>query len=64
MKKELKVQGMMCSGCTARVTRALTGAGATDVQVTLPDSATFEDNGLDISVFVSAVEDIGYDVQG
>ena len=62
MKNTLTVKGMMCMGCVKRVIKALETAGAQDIDVRLPDVAQFEDGGKDLSVFINAIEDVGYDV--
>ena len=65
MKKELKVEGMMCQNCVKHVTKALEGVpGATDVSVSLENktaAVTVPDTTSD-DVLKAAVEEAGYEV--
>lgn len=59
----LKVDGMSCQHCAARVQKALAAAGAKNVQVDVAKGeAVFEAEG-DRQTFIDAVEDAGYDAQ-
>ena len=65
MKKQLKVEGMMCQNCVKHVTKALEGVpGATDVQVSLENKSatvTVPEMTSD-DVLKAAVEEAGYEV--
>ena len=65
MKKELKVEGMMCQNCVKHVTKALEGVpGATQVSVSLENktaAVTVPDTTSD-DVLKAAVEEAGYQV--
>ena len=65
MKKQLKVEGMMCQNCVKHVTKALEGVpGATDVQVSLEEkqaTVTVPEMTSD-DVLKAAVEEAGYEV--
>ncbi len=65
MKKELKVEGMMCQNCVKHVTRALEGVpGATEVSVSLENKSaalTVPDTTGD-DVLKAAIEEAGYEV--
>ncbi len=65
MKKELKVEGMMCQNCVKHVTKALEGVpGATQVSVSLENktaAVTVPDTTSD-DVLKAAVEEAGYEV--
>ncbi|MDO4404728.1 MAG: heavy metal translocating P-type ATPase [Atopobiaceae bacterium] len=65
-EKKLKVEGMMCEHCVARVTQALEGVkGVKNVRVSLDDESAVVDAGLLVSdkALVAAVEDAGYKAQ-
>ncbi len=63
----LKIDGMSCTGCVGSVTRALKQLdGVADVNVTLqPPQATvtFDQQHVEISSLIAAVEDAGYEVK-
>lgn len=65
MKKQLKVEGMMCQNCVKHVTKALEGVpGAADVQVSLENKSatvTVPEMTSD-DVLKAAVEEAGYEV--
>ena len=65
MKKELKVEGMMCQNCVKHVTKALEGVpGAADVSVSLENktAAVTVPNTTGDDVLKAAVEEAGYEV--
>ncbi|MBR3234768.1 MAG: cation transporter [Atopobiaceae bacterium] len=65
-EKKLRVEGMMCEHCVARVTQALEGVkGVKNVRVSLDDESAVVDAGLLVSdkALVAAVEDAGYKAQ-
>lgn len=67
MKKTVRIEGMSCGHCTARVTKALEGlTGVTSVNVDLSQNiATFEaDPSVTDAVIIEAIDDAGYDVLG
>lgn len=67
MKKTIRIEGMSCAHCTARVTKALEGlAGVTAVNVDLSQNiATVEaDPSVTDAVIIEAIDDAGYDVLG
>ena len=61
-KVELRVEGMSCEHCVARVKKALEGAeGVRVAHVTLePGRAVVEGEGLDPETLSAVVEDTGY----
>ena len=65
MKKQLKVEGMMCKNCVKHVTKALEGVpGAADVAVSLEEkqaTVTVPEMTSD-DVLKAAVEEAGYEV--
>ena len=65
MKKQLKVEGMMCQNCVKHVTKALEGVpGAADVAVSLEEkqaTVTVPEMTSD-DVLKAAVEEAGYEV--
>lgn len=67
MKKTIRIEGMSCAHCTARVTKALEGlTGITSVNVDLSQNiATVEaDPSVTDAVIIEAIDDAGYDVLG
>ncbi len=65
MKKTIRIEGMSCGHCTARVQKALEGmAGVTSVEVDLSANiATIEaDDTVTDDALKSAIDDAGYDV--
>ena len=67
MKRELKIEGMMCPNCVKHVTRALEGvAGVTGVEVSLEDKRAVVTAGSEVAdeTLKAAVTDAGYEVTG
>ena len=67
MKRELKIEGMMCPNCVKHVTRALEGvAGVTGVEVSLEDKRAVVTAGSEVTdeALKAAVTDAGYEVTG
>lgn len=67
MKKTIRIEGMSCGHCTARVTKALEAlAGVSAVQVDLnTNTATIEaDASVTDALLTEAIDDAGYDVLG
>ncbi|MDD4842944.1 MAG: heavy metal translocating P-type ATPase [Anaerotignum sp.] len=64
MKKVLKIEGMTCGHCTARVEKALNGIDGVTAQVSLEDkSATVNlSKDIDDETLISTVTDAGYEV--
>jgi len=63
MQMILKVEGMSCQHCAARVQKALEAAGAKEVKVDVAKGeAAFEAEG-DRQDYIDAVEDAGYDAE-
>ncbi len=65
MKKELKIEGMMCQNCVKHVTKALSELdGVTDVQVSLDDKNAIAvmTQVIEDSVLSAAIENAGYEV--
>ena len=66
MKKTMKVNGMSCGHCQARVEKALNALDGVTAQVSLEDKAaylTLEKPVAD-EVLIKAVTDAGYEVTG
>lgn len=65
MKYVLKIDGMMCGHCTARVQKTLEAiSGVISVTVSLEDkSATVVGSGIDGDVLAAAVNEQGYEVK-
>lgn len=62
MKKIIKIEGMHCSHCSGRVTKALEALGLS-VSVSLPEgTAQVEGNLPSDAILKAAVEDLGFDV--
>ena len=59
----LRVEGMHCEKCVARVTQALEGVdGVTGANVSLEDaSADVEGHGFDAGALVAAVQEAGFE---
>lgn len=67
MKKTIRIEGMSCGHCTARVTKALEAlAGITAVAVDLEaGTAVIEaDDSVTDEILKEAIDDAGYDVLG
>lgn len=64
MITELKIEGMMCNHCTARVRKAVGGLfGVNSVEVSLEDKkAVVDHNGLSFELLKNTVEDLGFEV--
>ncbi len=62
MEVKLKVDGMSCAHCSARVEKALRNVkGVTDVTVSLEKGEAAVKGEFDVAAAVKAVEDAGYD---
>ncbi len=59
----IRIEGMHCDHCVQAVTRALTEAGAQDVQVDLAAGTAVAavPSSLSAEMLAAAVEDIGFD---
>jgi Cu+-exporting ATPase len=64
MKKVLKIEGMTCGHCTARVEKALNGIDGVTAEVSLESkSATVNlSKDIDDETLISTVTDAGYEV--
>lgn len=64
MKKTLKIDGMMCSHCTGRVSQALNAIDGVSAEVSLEDKAAYVTLSADVAddVLIQAVTDAGYTV--
>lgn len=66
-KITLKVEGMSCGHCKAAVEKALKGTNGVrtaEVNLTLKSvEVTYDQSMVDRASLVSAIEDVGYDVQ-
>ena len=64
MKKTLKIDGMMCSHCTGRVSQALNTIDGVSAEVSLEDKAAYVTLSADVAddVLIQAVTDAGYTV--
>ncbi|MDE5592605.1 MAG: cadmium-translocating P-type ATPase [Clostridiales bacterium] len=62
MKTVLKVQGMSCGHCSARVQKALVAvAGVTNAEVDLASGTATVEGDFDVAAAVAAVENAGYE---
>ncbi|MDE6029913.1 MAG: cadmium-translocating P-type ATPase [Clostridiales bacterium] len=62
MKTVLKVEGMSCGHCSARVQKALAAvAGVTNAEVDLASGTATVEGDFDVAAAVAAVENAGYD---
>ncbi|MDE6618429.1 MAG: cadmium-translocating P-type ATPase [Clostridiales bacterium] len=62
MKTVLKVQGMSCGHCSARVQKALAAvAGVTNAEVDLASGTATVEGDFDVAAAVAAVENAGYE---
>lgn len=67
MKKEIKIEGMMCGHCTATVQKVLSGIeGVSNVTVSLEDKNAVVELSQDVpdEVLAKAVTDADYEVKG
>lgn len=64
MKKTLKIDGMMCSHCTGRVSQVLNAIDGVSAEVSLEDKAAYVTLSADVAddVLIQAVTDAGYTV--
>lgn len=64
MKKTLKIDGMMCSHCTGRVSQVLNAIDGVSAEVSLEDKAAYLTMDAEIAdeILVKAVTDAGYTV--
>ena len=64
MKKTLKIDGMMCSHGTGRVSQALNAIDGVQAEVSLEDQAAYLTLSRDVSddILIQAVTDAGYTV--
>ena len=64
MKKTLKIDGMMCSHCTGRVSQVLNAIDGVSAEVSLEDKAAYLTLSADVAddVLIKAVTDAGYTV--
>ena len=64
MKKTLKIDGMMCSHCTGRVSQVLNAIDGVSAEVSLEDKAAYLTLSTDVAddVLIKAVTDAGYTV--
>ena len=64
MKKTLKIDGMMCSHCTGRVSQALNAIDGVSAEVSLEDKAAYVTLSADVAddVLIQAVTDAGYTI--
>ncbi len=64
MKKTVKIEGMSCGHCTARVQNALEELGMkTDVSLE-NGAATIEAEAIDDTAVCAAIDEAGYEVTG
>lgn len=62
MKKTIKIEGMHCTHCSGRVTKALEALGIT-VNVVLSENAAYVEGDLPSDdILKNTVEDLGFDV--
>ena len=61
MKKTLKIDGMMCSHCTGRVSQVLNAIDGVSAEVSLEDKAAYLTLSADVAddVLIKAVTDAG-----
>ena len=66
MKAELKVEGMRCENCSARLQRALLAcAGVKEAEVSLSDKCaivTFDEQQISTDSLKTIVDDCGFEV--
>ena len=64
MKKTLKIDGMMCSHCTGRVSQALNAIAGVSAEGSLEDKGAYVTLSADVAddVLIQAVTDAGYTV--
>ena len=64
MKKTMKIDGMMCSHCTGRVSQVLNAIDGVSAEVSLEDKAAYVTLSADVAddVLIQAVTDAGYTV--
>lgn len=64
MKKEIKIEGMMCQHCQKHVSDALNGLSETSAIVDLENNMATVETIQDDQTLTSAVEKAGYKVVG
>ena len=64
-KKELMIEGMMCTHCTGRVDKALNAIDGVKAEVSLDNKCAYVELSKAVSddVLKKAVEDAGYEVK-
>ena len=62
MKKQMKIEGMMCEHCVAHVREALEGIGASNIEVSLEGKYAVCDTDKTNDELKTLIEDEGYDV--
>lgn len=64
MKKTMKIEGMMCPHCVARVTDVLNKIEGVTAEVNLDDKAAYVsiEEGVTDEILTNAVTDAGYTV--
>lgn len=62
MKKELKIEGMMCMHCSGRVEKALNALEGVTAQVDLEKKIAYVEGNISDEVLKKAIEDAGYEV--
>ena len=64
MKQTRKIDGMMCSHCTGRVSQVLNAIDGVSAEVSLEDKAAYLTLSADVAddVLIKAVTDAGYTV--
>ena len=62
----MKVEGMSCGHCTARVEKALNAIGGVQAEANLQKGEVYVtmENNVEDSVLTGAVEEAGYEVKG
>lgn len=60
----LKVDGMMCGHCTARIEKALTALGVLNIKANIENKTVSGNlNGVSLTTVKETITDLGFDVE-
>ena len=60
----LKVEGMMCGHCTARIIKALTDLGVLNINASIENKTVSGSlNGVSLDTVKETITDLGFDVE-
>ena len=62
MKKTIRIEGMHCPHCSARVEKALAGLGMKNISVDLAAKCAYAEGDASIKQITDEIEDLGFEV--